>query len=148
MTRFVIGVGLAFAALMIALLYVLEHSHVESMAGMFHAHVDSAYAGLSTMELSLFFSIFVMLQMWNLFNAKAFATGQSAFHLRRCGEFLMIVAVVFFGQIAIVTLGGDFFGVEPLGVSDWLWIIALTSPVLIIGEAMRLSGLARRKPGR
>lgn len=143
MTWFIVTVGLIFAALMIGLLYVLEHSHVNSMAQLWHCHVDRSYAGLSATELSLFFTIFVMLQMWNMFNARAFGSGRSAFYLRHCGEFLLIVGVVFLGQIAIVSVGGSFFNVVPLSVADWLWIMAITVPVLLIGEAIRLPETVR-----
>lgn len=137
MTRFIVGVGLLFAAVMIGLLYVFEHSHVDSMASLWHCTISRAYAGLSPKELSLFFTIFVMLQLWNLFNARAFASGRSALFLRHCGEFLIIAAVVFVGQILIVTVGGAFFNVVPLSFSDWLWIIGVTSPVFLVGEAVR-----------
>lgn len=137
MTRFIVGVGLLFATVMIGLLYVFEHSHVDSMASIWHCNISRAYAGLSPKELSLFFTIFVMLQLWNLFNARAFASGRSALFLRHCGEFLIIAAVVFVGQILIVTVGGAFFNVVPLSFSDWLWIIGVTSPVFLVGEAVR-----------
>ncbi len=137
MTRFIVGVGLLFATVMIGLLYVFEHSHVDSMASIWHCNISRAYAGLSPKELSLFFTIFVMLQLWNLFNARAFASGRSALFLRHCGEFLIIAAVVFVGQILIVTVGGAFFNVVSLSFSDWLWIIGVTSPVFLVGEAVR-----------
>lgn len=137
MTRFIVSVGLLFGAAMIGLLYIFEHSHIDSMTDLWHSTISRAYAGLSPTELSLFFTIFVMLQFWNLFNARAFASGRSALFLRHCGEFLIIAAVVFVGQILIVTVGGAFFNVVPLSVSDWLWIVGLTSPVFLVGEALR-----------
>ena len=137
MTRFIVSVGLLFGAAMIGLLYIFEHSHIDSMTDLWHSTISRAYAGLSPTELSLFFTIFVMLQFWNLFNARAFASGRSALFLRHCGEFLIIAAVVFVGQILIVTVGGAFFNVVPLSFSDWLWIVGLTSPVFLVGEALR-----------
>ncbi len=77
------------------------------------------------------------MQLWNLFNARAFATRRSAFHLGHCGEFLFIVALIVVGQVAIVTLGGAAFSVTPLRLSDWLIIVAGTSPVLLLGELLR-----------
>ena len=62
----------------------------------------------------------------------------SALHLGHCGEFLFIVAVIIAGQVLIINLGGSFFNVTPLRLSDWLLIIAGTSPVLLIGELYRL----------
>lgn len=137
MTRFIVSVGLLFGAAMIGLLYIFEHSHIDSMTDLWHSTISRAYAGLSPTELSLFFTIFVMLQFWNLFNARAFASGRSALFLRHCGEFLIIAAVVLVGQILIVTVGGAFFNVVPLSFSDWLWIVGLTSPVFLVGEALR-----------
>lgn len=137
MTRFIVSVGLLFGAAMIGLLYIFEHSHIDSMTDLWHSTISRAYAGLSPTELSLFFTIFVMLQFWNLFNARAFASRRSALFLRHCGEFLIIAAVVFVGQILIVTAGGAFFNVVPLSLSDWLWIVGLTSPVFLVGEAVR-----------
>ena len=80
-----------------------------------------------------------MLQFWNMFNARAYATHRSALHLANCGEFLFIAICILAGQILIVQLGGEFFSVTPLSLSDWLWIIGSTSLVLWIGEFLRLS---------
>ena len=84
------------------------------------------------------FTIFVMFQFWNLFNARAFSTGRSAFHLKGCKGFLGIAVIIFLGQIAIMNFLPDFFNVEPIGIEDWLTIIVGTSVVLIIGEIVRL----------
>ena len=90
-------------------------------------------------QLSLFFTIFVMLQFWNLFNAKAFMTGKSAFaSLGACKGILFIAAVILAGQWLIVTFAGDMFNVDPLPAIDWIIIIAGTSLVLWIGEIFRL----------
>ena len=93
--------------------------------------------GFTPREHTLFFTAFVMLQFWNLFNARAFLTGQSALQLRGCKGFLTIAALIFFGQIFIVEVGGPMFNVVPLRPLDWLIIIAITSPVLLVGEAIR-----------
>ncbi len=140
MAHRITGTGLAFFALMITMLYVMEHSVVSKLSDLLHP-VLHAYKGFSDYELSVFFTIFVMLQMWNLFNARAFASDRSALSLRHCGEFLTILLVIFAGQIVIVTFGGDFFNVIPLSLHDWTMIVVITSPVLWIGEAYRaLSG--------
>ena len=86
----------------------------------------------------LIFTTFVLFQFWNLFNARAFSTGRSAFQLKGCKGFLGIVAIIFFGQIAIMNLLPDFFNVEPISIMDWLIIIVGTSVVLIAGEIVRL----------
>ena len=86
----------------------------------------------------LIFTTFVLFQFWNLFNARAFSTGHSAFRLKGCKGFLGIAAIIFFGQIAIMNLLPDFFNVEPIGIVDWLLIIVGTSVVLIAGEIVCL----------
>lgn len=137
MWRFIIGVGGAMSLLLAFLLYYFEHTTLTSLSQLGHAPMGG-YKGLSDYELSLFFTIFVFLQFWNMFNARAFATGRSAFRFRDCGGFLLIVAVIFFGQILIVSVGGELFNVVPLRLSDWVWIIIGTSPVLWLGELFRL----------
>ena len=91
MARSILWVGGVFAVGMIALLYVLEHASVTSLSGLLHPSWQP-YKGLSAYELSLFFTIFVMLQVWNMFNAKAYGTHSSALHFKHCGEFLAILA--------------------------------------------------------
>lgn len=136
MRKFIIGVGGMFAVLLIALLWEFEHSGISSMTQLFHP-TFVAYKGLDAREHSLFFTIFVMLQWWNLFNARAFRTGRSAFALRHCSEFITISTVILAGQLLITTFGGVFFNCTPLTLTDWGWIMLLTSPVLIIGEMAR-----------
>ncbi len=138
MWQFILGTGLLFFAGMFVLLYYFQHTDITSLLQVGKSTMG-AYKGLTGYELSLFFTIFVFLQFWNMFNARAFATGRSALHFRGCSGFVLIVFMIFIGQIAIVTIGGDFFNVEPLKLTDWLIIIAGTSPVLWIGELIRLS---------
>lgn len=133
----IIGIGGLFFVLLIALVWFLEHHDVVSVSQMLSAPVK-AKTGLSAYESSIFFTIFVMLQFWNIFNAKAFGSGESAFHFAGASGFLTILAVIFFGQVAIVSFGGQFFNVTPLSFSDWVWIVALTSVVLWIGEITRM----------
>lgn len=154
----IIGAGGAFFLLLLLLLAVLESHDIRSMADLWaaatgHARLYGAAAPgspfftrgtLSPYEESLFFTFFVMLQFWNMFNARAFLTGRSAFRLRGCGGFLLVAALILAGQVAIVSLGGEMFNVTPLPLSDWAAIIALTSVVLWAGEAAR--ALKRIKP--
>ncbi len=138
MWRSIIGVGGIFFLLLLALLYYLEHTDITCLTQIGTAPIG-ANTGLSGYELSLFFTIFVFLQFWNMFNARAFETGRSAFHFKDCGGFTLIAAAIFVGQILIVTFGGEFFNVEPLRLTDWLIIISTTSLVLWIGELLRLT---------
>lgn len=95
--------------------------------------------GLTGYEQSEFFTFFVMLQFWNMFNAKAYMTGASAFKgLLDSYSFLLVCAVIIIGQVLIVTFGGTMFNVEPLTLNSWLVIIASTSVVLWVGEVIRL----------
>lgn len=138
MWEFILGTGLIFSALLFAMLYYLEHTDINSFAEIGRAAFDPQLASLTPYEVSLFFTTFVFLQFWNMFNARAFATGRSALHFKGCGGFLFIAAVILVGQILIVSIGGPFFSVVPLALVDWVVIIGATSIVLWIGEIYRL----------
>lgn len=137
MWKAIIGTGGVFFILLLGLLYYFEHTDLESLTqiGSLPLGVNK---GLSPYELSLFFTIFVFLQFWNMFNARAFATGRSAFHFKDCSGFTSIALFILLGQIVIVTIGGQFFNVVPLRLTDWLIIISSTSLVLWVGEFLRL----------
>lgn len=142
MWKFILGVGGIFFVILIGLVYYFEHTHITSLTELwrvpFEINPGPLTAGLSPYELSLFFTIFVFLQFWNLFNARAFATGKSAFHFKNCKSFLLIAGIIFGGQILIVELGREFFNVVPLKFLDWVIIIGCSSIVLWIGELLRL----------
>ena len=95
--------------------------------------------GITDYELSIFFTTFVMLQFWNLFNARCLGLTQSALKgfLKNVG-FVIIALAIFIGQILIVQLGGEFFRTVPLSLKDWLIITGGTSIVLWTGELWRL----------
>ncbi len=137
MTQSILSVGGLFFVALLALLYVMQHADITNMSDLLH-FAPSPEKHISPYELSLFFTIFVMLQFWNMFNARAFATGKSAFNLRGCSGFGLIVGAILVGQIAIVNIGGRFFGVVPLSLADWCIVIASTSVVLWVGEIVRL----------
>ncbi len=106
------------------------------MLVLYHFNIDGV---LTPYEQSWFFTFFVMLQFWNMFNAKAFMTGRSAFSgIKDCGSFVFVAFVILIGQYLIVTFGGEMFNVTPLSLHSWLVIIAITSPVLWIGELARI----------
>jgi Ca2+-transporting ATPase len=93
---------------------------------------------LTTEEQAWFFTFFVMLQFWNMFNAKAFMTGHSAFKgLAQSSSFILVALIILIGQYLIVTFGGEMFNVTPLSLHSWIVIIAITSPVLLLGETIR-----------
>lgn len=142
MWKSIVGVGGIFFVLLLGLLYIFEHYSVASMTELFsflpQGGVDAAHPSLTPRELSMFFTIFVFLQFWNMFNARAFATGKSAFHFKGCGGFMYIALIILLGQILIVSVGGQFFNVTPLSFTDWGLIVGGTSVVLWIGEIIRL----------
>ena len=121
MRRGIIIVGCLLFAVTAAMLYYLER-----------------YTQMGTRELTIFFTVFVMMQWWNLFNARALGSSHSA--LRRiwaAPAFLLVLLMILLGQWLIVTYGGRIFRTEPLPPLTWLLIIAITSPVLILGEIYR-----------
>ena len=94
--------------------------------------------GVDTHELTWFFTTFVMIQFWNLFNAKALGSNHSAFrHFAQDKGMILVLAIILFGQWIIVTFGGEMFRTVPLSLSEWAIIIASTSVVLWAGELWR-----------
>lgn len=137
MAKSIFGVGGFFTILLLGILLYFQHNDITSLTSLPLAW--GSYNGLSAYELSLFFTIFVMLQFWNMFNAKAFMTGKSAFaKIKNCKGFLAIAVVILLGQILIVELGGQMFNVTHLKFLDWIIIICVTSLVLWIGELGRI----------
>lgn len=148
MWRSIVGGGLAMAIVLVGALFLLQTmqspesleltphlrlcgSHLQRLFGL---HPTYACAD----HTHLFFTIFVFVQFWNLFNAGAFATGRSAFHLLRAKGFIGIASVILLGQFLIVTFGGQMFNVEPLSLQTWVAVFVATSPVLWIGELFRM----------
>ena len=97
-------------------------------------------ASVDAVELTIFFTLFVLMQWWNLFNARMLGSNHSAFRrLWACRGFLLVLAIVLVGQWLIVTFGGQMFRTVPLSWQTWLWMFAVTSPVLWAGELYRMS---------
>jgi len=144
MAKRILSVGLAFVVILFGLVQYFKHADITSLMQFNLVDFGRSFFdfsrgnGLSEYELSLFFTIFVMLQFWNMFNAKAFMTGKSTFaSIGQCKEFLIIVLAIIVGQWLIVTAGREMFNVTPLHLTDWVIIIGATSMVLWIGEIMR-----------
>ncbi|MCD8194396.1 MAG: calcium-translocating P-type ATPase, PMCA-type [Tannerellaceae bacterium] len=122
MTWNIFTVGILFVVVLMGILFYFRH-------------MDKT---LSPYELSLFFTIFVMLQFWNMFNAKAYGDNRSALNdLQEDKGFLLIALLILVGQYLIVTFGGEMFNVVPLSHCDWIAIILSTSVVFWIGEIIR-----------
>ncbi|WP_304643298.1 calcium-translocating P-type ATPase, PMCA-type [uncultured Muribaculum sp.] len=134
----IIGMGGLFFVLLLGLLYIFHHADITCLTDLLSLHLDPSSSEMTPYELSLFFTIFVFLQFWNMFNARAFESHGSAFNLKGCSEFDFIALVILIGQILIVTFGGEMFNVTPLKVVDWVIIIVVTSLVLWVGELFRL----------
>ena len=129
----IVGVGLLFATLLLGMLIYFQR----------------AEGGLTTHRLTLFFTTFVMLQFWNLFNAKAFGTVESAFSgLRHSYGMEMIAVAILVGQFVIVEWGGEVFRTVPLSLAEWVVIVGLTSLVLWAGELLRCLQRVRIKSQR
>jgi Ca2+-transporting ATPase len=118
----ILFVGLSFVAILLGLLYMFSEN-----------------GRVSIYDLSYFFTVFVMLQFWNMFNAKAFLSGKSAFKdMSKSIGFEIIAVLILIGQFLIVEYGGEVFRTVPLSLKDWIVIITTTSSVLWIGEILRL----------
>lgn len=157
MLKRIIGVGLVFFVLLAGLWQLMWHKDVDSMAALwnmdsFHvfferfADMSHDQQHLGGKEMGIFFSIFVMLQFWNLFNAKYYKTDRSLIldllQPKKMKEsfsagFFWISLVIVLGQIIIVTFAGKMFNVQMLTVRDWIGIILITSPVLIVADIFR-----------
>ena len=91
--------------------------------------------GVDVHELTMFFTTFVMIQFWNLFNAKALMSHHTAFrHFLKDKGMILVLVLVLVGQWIIVTFGGEMFRTTPLSLHEWLLIIGSTSIVLWVGE--------------
>lgn len=119
----ILGVGTVFLIVLLGLIYHFEHSA----------------QGMDVHNLTVFFTFFVMLQFWNLFNARVFGTTDSAFKgLSKSYGMELIVLAILVGQFLIVQFGGAVFRTTPLDWQTWLLIIGVSSMVLWVGELVRL----------
>lgn len=148
MINSIFTVGIVFVLIMLGFVQYFKHMEVNSLtdfslrdylANFFNFKIADARS-YTTYEHSLTFTLFVFLQFWNLFNAKAYHTGMSAFRnpSMAFGGFELALVIILVGQFLIVNFGGEMFSVEPLKWQDWLICLFATSPVIIIGELIRL----------
>lgn len=139
MLREIIGVGGFFFLMLLGMLYIFQHAEVNQLTDLLHLQLGTK-GHVSTYELTLLFTTFVMTHFFYLFNARAFETGRSALHFKGCNGLLMIVAIILIGQIAMVELPGlqQFFNVEGLKLMDWVIIIIGSSFVLWVREIWHL----------
>lgn len=152
----IVGVGILFFAVLIVLLYIFQHADICRMTDLLSLQLG-AKGEVSTYELTLLFTVFVMTHFFYLFNARAFETGRSALRFKGCNGLMAIVAIIFAGQIAIVELPvlQRLFNVCGLKAEAWLIIVVCSSAVLWIREvwhliatrSTRLSGSGKCKCG-
>ena len=139
MIREVFGVGGFFFVMLLVLLYIFQHADITSLTDLLSLQLGEK-GHVTTYELTLLFTIFVMTHFFYLFNARAFETGRSALHFKGCKGLLTIVAIILVGQVAMVELPGlqQFFNVCGLSLQDWVIIIIGSSLVLWIRELWHL----------
>jgi Ca2+-transporting ATPase len=157
----ILGIGVVFFILLASLWQLLWHKNISSVSDLLCMDsltlmvsgvmdMTKIKSHLDPYELGVFFSIFVMLQFWNLFNAKYFSTNRSLIQDIKdlfvnpqlvkesfSYGFVGIALVILFGQILIVSFAGPLFNVSALSFFDWLWIILITSPVLFVADIFR-----------
>lgn len=157
----IVGVGAIFFVMLAGLWQLLWHTDITCVKDLLKpenirifitgfADLSHSKAHLGGYELGIFFSVFVMLQFWNLFNAKYFRTDRSLLldlvdlvgNPKKVKEsysqgFILISLVIVAGQILIVSFAGKMFNVSPLQPADWLWIMLITSPVLFVADIAR-----------
>ncbi len=160
----IFGVGFLFFVVLAGFWQLLWHTDITSVSDLFTMKTLDSYVNgyfdpskikehLSRYELGVFFSTFVMLQFWNLFNAKYFETKRSMIqdvidlfcrrqHVKESfsWSFLWIALVIVAGQFLIVNYAGAMFNVAPLSWADWGWMLLMTSPVLIVADIWRFVG--------
>ena len=122
MRRDILGVGTVFLVVLMGMIY----------------YFTNAEGGMTVERLTVFFTFFVMLQFWNLFNARVFGTTDSAFKgITKSYGMELVVLAILGGQFLIVEFGGAVFRTVPLGWQTWLAIIGISSLVLWVGEIIR-----------
>lgn len=123
MRNYIIGVGTLFLIVLLGMIY----------------HFTYSDQGMTIYRLTVFFTFFVMLQFWNLFNVRVFGTSDSAFKgLSKSYGMELVVLIILIGQFLIVQFGGAVFRTVPLSWQTWLWVAGVSSMVLWVGELIRL----------
>ncbi|MCQ2196230.1 MAG: calcium-translocating P-type ATPase, PMCA-type [Bacteroidaceae bacterium] len=160
MAKQTIIVGFFFFVVMGVLWQIMGHDHInltdvsqiiDSIKQQPSAIWDfSSHTNPSSEERSIFFTFFIMLQFWNIFNARYFMTRRSMI-LDICSMFskkgrqrvsfskgfFFVVAIILVGQYFIVQFGGEMFSTDPMSWHEWGLVLLLTSPVLIIPDVLR-----------
>lgn len=147
----IFGGGLAFVLFLFGLMQYFRHVDMVSLAEFnvvdyLRCYFDfgSADGEFTLYELSIFFTTFVFLQFWNLFNARAYKSGHTAFYdAVKSKVFFATLLVIVVGQVLIVEFGGQMFSVTGLMLQDWAYIFVATSLVMIVPTIIGLFGKRR-----
>ena len=139
MLQNIFGVGGFFFLMLLMLLIIFQHTEITSMKDLLNFSFGER-SHVTTYELTLLFTIFVMTHMGYMFNARGYKTGGSGWNLKGCDGFLLIATVVTLGQIAIVQVPflNDFFNVQALPLFDWIIIFIMGFMVTGIREVYSL----------
>ena len=135
----IFGVGGFFFLMLLVLLIIFQHTEITSMKDLLNFSFGER-SHVTTYELTLLFTIFVMTHMGYMFNARGYKTGGSGWNLKGCDGFLLIATVITLGQIAIVQVPflNDFFNVQSLPISDWVVIFIMGFVVTGVRELKHL----------
>ena len=123
------SLGGIFFVTLLAFLYVLEYADVRQMTDLLHLHLGSHRGTYAIRVKFVLLTMFVMLQFWNMFNARALLQTEVLSTSKGCKGFNLIVLMILVGQILIVELGGQMFSVTPLSLTDWTTIIVASSGI-------------------
>ena len=139
MLQNIFGVGGFFFVILLVLLIIFQHADITSMKDLLTFSFGER-SHVTTYELTLLFTIFVMTHMGYMFNARGYKTGGSGWNLKNCDGFLLIATVVTLGQIAIVQVPflNDFFNVQSLPLFDWIVIFIIGFMVTGVRELKHL----------
>lgn len=141
MLRNIFGVGGFFFVMLLVMLVIFQHTDIQSMSDLLKMSFSFGDRNpVSTYELTLLFSVFVMTHMGYMFNARGYKTGGSGWNLKGCDGFLSIATVVTLGQVAIVQVPmlNSFFNVQQLPLNDWIIIFILGFIVTGVREVKHL----------
>ena len=141
MLRNIFGVGGFFFVMLLVMLVIFQHTDILSMKDLLKMNFSFGDRNpVSTYELTLLFSVFVMTHMGYMFNARGYKTGGSGWNLKGCDGFLIIATIVSLGQVAIVQVPmlNSFFNVEKLPIMDWIIIFILGFLVTGVREIKHL----------
>ena len=152
MKWFIIGVSVVFVFVLFGFMQYLKYTDLPlsefSISEFFASYFrfDVQHASMTAYDLTVFFTFFVFLQFWNLFNAKSFESGHSCFaKIKDSKVFFMTVLLILAGQIIIVDFGGMMFNVTPLKFVDWVILFVTSSFVMWLGEIVHFIYRKRNK---